>query len=294
MGWQLRLRRQESEKEPETGVEKIDSGDELEDLSDKTSLTDFFKKIEDLRTMISTIKENVQQIEQLHQRLLNEITEEQIAYLQQQLDETKARTRHIQNLVRDDIKILEKKNKQSAQTADLQVRLTQTSNIRKKFLESIQNYSKVENSFNQRYRQRLCRQIEIVNPNMTQEEIHVALNDDQGMQVFSQALLRSNRHGEARIALQEVQERHQDIKKIEKTIMELAELFNEMSILIEQQDEPLQVISQQAEAVYTNIEQGVQHQEKAIENIRAARRKRCYCFGLVILILIAISECSYF
>ncbi|QSL66948.1 hypothetical protein MERGE_001335 [Pneumocystis wakefieldiae] len=130
---------------------------------------------------------------------------------------------------------------------------------------------------------------EIVNPNMTQEEIHVALNDDQGMQVFSQALLRSNRHGEARIALQEVQERHQDIKKIEKTIMELAELFNEMSILIEQQDEPLQVISQQAEAVYTNIEQGVQHQEKAIENIRAARRKRCYCFGLVILILIAIT-----
>ncbi|EMR08637.1 hypothetical protein PNEG_03113 [Pneumocystis murina B123] len=289
MKWQSN-KHEENEKELEIKGEKEDSNDyELEDLSDKTTLTEFFKKIEDLRNMISTIKENVQQIEQLHQRLLNEITEEQITYLHQQLDDTKARTRHIQNLVRDDIKILEKKNKQSAQTADLQVRLTQTSNIKKKFLESIQNYSKVENSFNQRYRQRLCRQIETVNPNMTQEEIHVALNDDQGMQIFSQALLRSNRHGEARIALQEVQERHQDIKKIEQTIMELAELFNEMNILIEQQDEPLQVISQQAETVYTNIEQGVQHQDKAIENIRAARRKRCYCFGLVVLILIAIT-----
>ncbi|KTW31635.1 hypothetical protein T552_00274 [Pneumocystis carinii B80] len=195
----------------------------------------------------------------------------------------------MQNLVRDDIKILEKKNQQSAQTADLQVRLTQTSNIKKKFLESIQNYSRVENSFNQRYRQRLYRQIETVNPNMTQEEIHAALNDDQGMQIFSQALLRSNRHGEARIALQEVQERHQDIKKIEQTIIELAELFNEMNILIEKQDEPLQLISQQAETVYTNIEHGIQHQDKAIENIRSARRKRCYCFGLFILILIAIT-----
>lgn len=262
---------------------------ELEDLPQKSTLPEFFKKIEELRNMILQIKENVSQIERLHHRLLNEISEEQTEFLHGQLEELKTRTRQMQNLVRDDIKTLEKKNKGLVPKSDLQIRVIQTSNIRKKFLDSIQHYSGVESTFNQRYRQRLSRQMETVNPGITQEEIESALNDDRGLQVFSQALLRSNRHGEARTALREVQERHHDIKQIEQTISELAELFNEMSILVDQQDEPLQTILQQAEAVHTNIEQGVQHQDKAIANIRAARRKKCYCFGLTILILVAIT-----
>ncbi|KAG5513471.1 hypothetical protein PMAC_000902 [Pneumocystis sp. 'macacae'] len=255
----------------------------------KTTLPEFFKKIEELRGMVLQIKENVQQIERLHQRLLNEISEEQTAFLQEKLEELKARTRQMQNVVRDDIKTLERKNRGPVPRGDVQIREIQTSNMRKKFMESIQHYSGVESTFNERYRQRVVRQMETVNPGITQEEIESALRDERGLQVFSQALLRSNRHGEARTALREVQERHQDIKQIERTIGELAELFNEMSILVDQQDEPLQIIAQQAEAVHTNIEQGLQHQDKAIENIRAARRKRCYCLGLTILILVAIT-----
>jgi syntaxin 1B/2/3 len=40
--------------------------------------------------------------------------------------------------------------------------------------------------------------------------------------------MNSNRYGEARAAYKEVQERHEDIKRIEKTIGELAQLFNDV------------------------------------------------------------------
>ena len=40
--------------------------------------------------------------------------------------------------------------------------------------------------------------------------------------------MNSNRYGEARSAYREVQERHADIKKIEKTLTELAQLFNDV------------------------------------------------------------------
>lgn len=56
------------------------------------------------------------------------------------------------------------------------------------------------------------------------------MDDDQGGQIFSQALMNSNRYGEARSAYREVQERHADIKKIEKTLTELAQLFNDVSV----------------------------------------------------------------
>lgn len=38
----------------------------------------------------------------------------------------------------------------------------------------------------------------------------------------------SNRYGESRAAYREVQERHEDIKRIERTLTELAQLFNDV------------------------------------------------------------------
>jgi len=40
--------------------------------------------------------------------------------------------------------------------------------------------------------------------------------------------MNSNRYGESRAAYREVQERHADIQRIERTISELAQLFNDV------------------------------------------------------------------
>jgi syntaxin 1B/2/3 len=42
--------------------------------------------------------------------------------------------------------------------------------------------------------------------------------------------MNSNRYGESRAAYREVQERHEDIKRIERTIAELAQLFNDVRL----------------------------------------------------------------
>ena len=97
----------------------------------------------------------------------------------------------------------------------------------------------------------------------------------------------STRHGEARTALREVQSRHQDILKIEKTITELAQLFNEMSILVEQQEEPLEQISNRADAVKADVSGGLASTEQAVTSARKARRKKYWCL-LICLIIIAI------
>ena len=40
----------------------------------------------------------------------------------------------------------------------------------------------------------------------------------------------STRYGESRLAFREVQDRHQDIQKIERTLEELAQLFNDVGV----------------------------------------------------------------
>ena len=86
-----------------------------------------------------------------------------------------------------------------------------------------------------------------VKPDATPEEVRAVVEDDQGGQIFSQAvssvvltwmnmfstlyqLMSSNRYGESRAAYREVQERHEDIKRIERTIAELAQLFNDVRL----------------------------------------------------------------
>ncbi|CAJ0881250.1 8247_t:CDS:2 [Entrophospora sp. SA101] len=75
-------------------------------------------------------------------------------------------------------------------------------------METLQKYQNVEYQNRQKYRQRMERQYKIVKPQATQEEIDSAIDNDDA----------------AKEALKEVQERHDDIKKIEKTIEERTKL----------------------------------------------------------------------
>ena len=58
--------------------------------------------------------------------------------------------------------------------------------------------------------------------------IYAVLEPSRTDHSVSPQLMNSNRYGEARTAYREVQERHEDIKKIERTLTELAQLFNDV------------------------------------------------------------------
>ncbi|KAF7295027.1 Aspartate aminotransferase [Mycena indigotica] len=170
----------------------------------------------------------------------------------------------------------------------LPLNVSKTALVKSKFVEAIQTYQTVEQQYRTKYKQRMERQFKIVKPDASPEEVRAVVNDDSGGQIFSQALLNSNRYGESRAAYREVQERHEDIKRIERTLGELAQLFNDMSVLVEQQEETINVIETQAAAVEKDTEAGLQYTEKAVESARGARRKRWICFWICLVLLIII------
>jgi len=156
--------------------------------------------------------------------------------------------------------------------------------VKSKFVEAIQNYQSVEQQYRTKYKQRMERQFKIVKPDATPEEVKAVVNDEQGGQIFSQALMNS-RHTDSRAAYQEVQGRHEDIKRIEKTLAELAQLFNDMSVLVEQQNEVVDNVHTQAGTVQQDTEAGVLFTDKAVISARAARKKRWICFFIILVVL---------
>lgn len=107
--------------------------------------------------------------------------------------------------------------------------------------------------------------------------------------VLSFQLMNAGRKGQANAVLSEVQNRHDDIRKIERTILvrlelsyqawaytaffiqELHQLFQDMQMLVEQQGTVLTQAEQNAETTVGHLEQGNTMIGKAIRSARATR-----------------------
>jgi syntaxin 1B/2/3 len=245
-------------------------------------MSSFYAEISSIQDSLRTFNDNVTRIGDLHSRSLNNMDDAAAQRNASQLEELVADTSALSTTLKRRIKALEK---QGGSGRDGQIRKQQTALVKSKFVEAIQSYQNVEQQYRQKYKQRMERQFKIVKPDASPEEVRAVVNDEQGGQIFSQALMNSNRYGESRAAYREVQERHEDIKRIEQTLTELAQLFNDMSVLVEQQDETINVIETTAGNVQKDTEAGLAYTEKAVVSARAARKKRWICFILTLVIL---------
>lgn len=241
----------------------------------------FYSEISSIQESLRTFNDNVARIGDLHSRSLNNMDDAVAQRNAAQLDELVEDTSALSATLKRRVKALEA---QGGSSRDGQVKKQQAAFVKSKFVEAIQNYQSVEQQYRTKYKQRMERQFKIVKPDASPEEIRAVVNDEQGGQIFSQALMNS-RYTESRAAYREVQERHEDIKRIEKTLGELAQLFNDMSVLVEQQDETINVIQTQAAGVEKDTEVGLQYTDKAVTSARAARKKRWICFFITIILL---------
>ena len=78
-----------------------------------------------------------------------------------------------------------------------------------------------------------------------------------------------------------MQGRHEAIQKIERQVIELAQLFEDMNVLVVQQEPVVAQINERVENVQQNVTQGNTQLDGAIKKARAARRKKWYCLGIV-------------
>lgn len=99
----------------------------------------------------------------------------------------------------------------------------------------------------------------------------------------------TNRRGQAQSALGAVKARHDELQRIERTITELAALFNEMDQLVVAQEPLVERTEQNAEQATTDLEGGNVHVSKAIVHARNRNKMKWWCFFIVILIILAIA-----
>ena len=81
-------------------------------------------------------------------------------------------------------------------------------------------------------------------------------------------------------------ERDEEIRKIVESIEELSAIFKELAVLVIDQGTILDRIDYQMEQVVEQVEDGVQHLERAEEYQKSARPRYCICFLLITITIL--------
>lgn len=230
-------------------------------------------EIREVSAGINNIDQQLNQLRMLQDRALNETEANNTS---RQLDQLTSTTMAgYRGLVQ---RLRELKGNPQAQSYQGQI-----DRLDRQLKQKIQQYQELEASHRQKMQQQMERQYLIVRPDAEPHEVRAAVEDMSvgGGQVFQQAMMQSNRQGQARAVLNEVQNRHQELLKIEQQMNELTNLIVDLDTIIVQQAPMVQQIDEHVEKTQEDLKQANTELDTAVETVRSTRKKKWICCGIV-------------
>ncbi|KAF2470051.1 t-SNARE [Lindgomyces ingoldianus] len=242
------------------------------------SREDFLARIEGAKGRITQLTSSIQHIATMHQRMLSSPDTSASAQLESIVSETQVRNTQI----KDEIKFLEH---DAAREPNNTFKKSQVDTLKRNFKAQLEDFQNEESSYSKRYREAIARQYRIVNPDATEQEVQEAANADWGDEGIFQTALKSNRSGQASSVLGAVRARHNDIQRIEKTLEQLALLFNQLNEAVAYQEEPVKKVEDGTTNVLSDTGNANKQLDSGIASARRARKLKWWTLLTFIAII---------
>ncbi|ORZ32211.1 t-SNARE [Catenaria anguillulae PL171] len=177
-------------------------------------------------------------------------------------------------------------------SADRTVARNQLTNLGRKYRDLVLQFRDAEHRHVLRVRDHMARQLRIVRPEATPDEIAAVLNQAESsgavLRVFEDEVVRSSRYAGAQVALQDVQTRQAALVDLNRQVEELAQLFVDVSRLIEAQESRIDEIFKQADQVARDLEKGTGEVQKAKEHRLNTIKWAWMACGIVTVLLVIV------
>lgn len=296
----------------ENGLDQ-DSNPELIPLNslDKNmsaSTADFFETFEeDVVKNIDKIKTNVEVVKSLQKKILSSVNPEENAASESKLSdlvaENKRLSRKVQNTLKNEKARVEEKltkqpspikkltskkkseDKSQKRKTELRMRQTQIDAQSKRFFDIWSEYNLIQATYRDKSKDLLVRRCKIANNNYDDEQIEKMLEDGK-MDVFNECILSQTQMAQQQLT--ELQDRHDEFIRLEKSIVEVHDMFLEIGNLVSQQGEMVDNILQNVLKAEMDVEKGKDHLHQAKNYAISARKKKMLCAGISVVVLLII------
>ncbi|CAF4626197.1 unnamed protein product [Rotaria sp. Silwood1] len=256
-------------------------------------MSDFFAHIDSLRINIDKISELVEEVKRLHSTIL--AAPQADDRTKEELEEKMADIKRIANDVRLKLKKMEQEQEQSQTSAtrtqaQLRIEKSQHATLSRKFIDAMNSYRNAEIEYRERCKARIQRQLEITGRSVTEGEVEEMLESGNPA-VFTQGIMVET--AQAKQSLADIEARHGDIMKLEKSIRELHDMFIDMAALVQTQGEMIDRIEYNVVQSENFVKAASTDTKKAVKFQSAARRKKillilCLIITVVIIVLIIV------
>ena len=258
-----------------------------------SQLNEFFGDIEIVKKAINMIKAATQRIGEIQQQVVLATTNEKEAEESKDLEPIILATNKSANVAKGILQKLKENTERmkadpKAKATDIRIRENLINTLTRKFIDMMKEYQSTQNKYKTEIKKKVKRQVQIVKPDASPEEIDAVLKSGKGAdEVFKQAILQGEAADSIRNMYMNVQGKYQDVLALEASVAEVHQMFLDLALLTEQQGELLDQIETQVKAASDYIEEGNSELTKAIEIQKSIRQKQC-CIIVIVLVIIAI------
>lgn len=247
----------------------------------------FFKKVQEIHEGLQSLKSMVSNLENKQKTVLGvALPEESMKKeLQTHRDEIKTVATQIQRKLKS---IEPKKGEEDGKYVSINARMQRTQHgvLSKEFVELMGHCNTIQSQYRDRNVERIQRQLKITGTNVTDEELDAMLESGQ-TDVFTQNILIDAQA--TKQALNEIESRHDEILKLERSIRDLHDMFQYLAMEVEAQGEMVNRIETNIKQSSNYVEKAKENTQKAVTYQQKARKKKIWiaiCLSIVLLILV--------
>lgn len=173
----------------------------------------------------------------------------------------------------------------SGSSAD-RTRTSVVNGLRKKLKDSMESFNALRERISSEYRETVQRRYFTVTGENPDERILDRLISTGESETFLQKAIQEQGRGRVLDTINEIQERHDAVKDIEKNLQELHQVFMDMAVLVEAQGEQLDDIESQVTRANSYVRGGTERLQKARVLQKSTRKWTCYAIIILLVIIL--------
>uniref|UniRef100_A0A8D3CKU6 t-SNARE coiled-coil homology domain-containing protein n=1 Tax=Scophthalmus maximus TaxID=52904 RepID=A0A8D3CKU6_SCOMX len=267
--WSLFLQNAEASDEEEEGRALMIKPGTSSAKEEKESEA-FFKKVQEIHVGLQSLRRMVSELENKQKTVLGEAlpVESLKKELQTLRDEIKTMASHIQKKLKS---VEPKKGEDDGKYIPINARMQRTQHgvLSKEFVELMGYCNTIQAQYRDRNVERIQRQLKITGSNVSDEELDSMLESGQ-TDVFTQNILIDAQA--TRQALNEIESRHDEILKLERSIRDLHDMFQYLAMEVEAQGEMVNRVENNIKLSSNYVEKAKDNTEKAVTYQQKARK----------------------
>lgn len=251
-------------------------------------LDDFFGQIEEYQQTLRDLKEKIVEIKKHHGTILSSPQPDE--RVKEELEKLVGEVQSMMNGLKLHLKKMDKNIKEQETSnrpnyAEIRIKKCQHATLGRELVDIMSDYDTIQNTYKENCKNRIKRQLQIVNPNtpIIEDAAFEEMIESDNPAIFTQGIITETQ--QAKNSLREIEARHNDIIHLENSIKQLHELFTDVAHFVSSQGEMIDRIEYNVQIAGDHVEDAVKETKKAVTYRTSAMKKKVICIVICIVIL---------